>query len=100
MGRNWSKDKSRKQVATASRLALDDVLAFADPPEVGPNKAELRAETERLIAAFTGPVRKLPTFAALRCRSCGHRGTARVPQGTKPQFKCSQCGSGLVAWHL
>lgn len=97
MARSWSKDRERRQIASARRAEFDDSQAFAPLPETGPSKAELRAETERLMAAYNGPVKRLAAFAALRCRSCGHRGNARVPAGTTPNFKCSNCGSGLVA---
>lgn len=46
-------------------------------------------------------VKRLPMHAALRCRTCGHRGTACVPHGAPtPRFKCSQCGSSLVAYRV
>lgn len=51
-------------------------------------------------AEWWGDLKRLPMQAALRCRSCGHRGTASVPPGAKPAFRCSKCGSSLVAWRL
>lgn len=92
MGADWSRSKERRQVVRA--FDLDDV----DPLPLAPpiSKAEMRAETEALVAAYRGTVKRLPTFAALRCRTCGHRGTARVPVGAAPRFKCSRCGSSLV----
>lgn len=85
MARDWSKRNA---------LLIEDDVAPAVP------KADLRAEADRLMAAYSGTVRKLPMVAALRCRSCGHRGTARVAAGVEPKFKCSACGSSLVAWRL
>lgn len=79
---------------------MNEARSFDDAPELGPSKAELRAETAALVAAFNSPVRRLASYAALRCRSCGHRGTARIPVDAKPRFKCSACGSSLVAWRL
>jgi hypothetical protein len=64
------------------------------------NKAEMRAEANSLIAAYRGAVQRLPMIAALRCRSCGHRGNAALPVGAAPRFKCSRCGSSLVAWRV
>lgn len=47
------------------------------------------------------PIQRIPMRASLRCRSCGHQGRALVPHGaTSPRFKCSRCGSSLVAYSL
>lgn len=102
MGRDWSKSRTRAQVNAAKTAELDQArYAYElNGLPAGPGKAELRAQAESAIAAYRGPVRRLPTYAALRCRSCGHRGTARVPVGTEPKFKCSACGSSLVTWHF
>lgn len=101
MALDWSK---RKRVEAASQARLADIALghalASEPEERGPSNAELRAQAAAALAAYRGPVTRLPTFAALRCRSCGHRGTARVPPGSSPSFKCSACGSSLVAWRL
>lgn len=94
MARDWSKEKRRPVM----RRWYDGDEPLDDLPMPGPSKAELRQEADALTAAFHGRIKRLPTFAALRCRSCGHRGTARVPAGRSPAFKCSQCGSSLIAW--
>lgn len=99
MARDWSKSRRRAQSVQTVR-AMQECMASLEPVETGPSKADMRAETEALVAAFAGPVRRLPTYAALRCRSCGHRGNARVGPGQSPRFKCSDCGSSLVAWRL
>lgn len=96
MARDWSTQRRRDQTRTARRCAIDDTALFDDAPEPGPSKAQLRAEGDALVAAYRGPIRRLPTYAALRCRSCGHRGTARVPPGVAPRFRCSRCSSPLV----
>ena len=101
MARNWSSAKRREQAARAARDAVDDSRYLDDEPfEPAPSKAELRAEAELAIAAYRGRVRRLPMYAALRCRVCGHRGRARVPPGASPRFKCSACKSTLVAFRL
>jgi hypothetical protein len=41
----------------------------------------MRAAADAAIASYRGRVRRLPMIAALRCRSCGHHGNARVPPG-------------------
>jgi len=69
-----------------------------DEPQ--PSKDELRAQAAAALANYRGPIRRLPMYTALRCRSCGHRGTARVAPGSNPRFRCSACGSSLVTWHL
>jgi DNA-directed RNA polymerase subunit RPC12/RpoP len=100
VARDWLKQKRRDRATQAHRSALEDAALFDEAPEPQPSKAQARAEAERLIADYRGPVRRLPTYAALRCRSCGHRGTARVPPGANPSFRCSHCGSSLVAWRV
>lgn len=46
-------------------------------------------------------ITRLPMRAGLRCRNCGHCGRAAVPHGVKsPRFRCSKCGSSLVAYLL
>lgn len=99
MARDWSKLKSRelgRQAVSEERQIINE-LARSEPH---PTKDELRAQASAALADYRGPIRKLPMFAALRCRSCGHRGTARVPPGLAPAFRCSNCGSSLVAWHV
>lgn len=98
MGRNWSRrkasDQAKAEMVEKHRLAV----ALAPTPEMAPTKEELRHQAAAAMANYTGPIKRLPTYAALRCRTCGHRGTAVVPQGAEPRFKCSACGSSLVAW--
>ncbi len=97
MARSWSKDRERKLAASARSADYADMVTFSDPPELSPSKDELRAETERLMAEFKGPIRRLKTVVSLQCRTCNHRGTARVEPGTTdPNFKCRACGSSLV----
>lgn len=100
MGRDWSKQRRQDQANRERSFAREDALLLDDAPATGPSKAEMRLEAEALMAAYDGPVRRLPTYAALRCRSCGHRGNARVPAGARPRFTCSHCGSSLVAWRI
>ncbi len=64
------------------------------------SKADLRAQADAALAEYRGPIKPLPMIAALRCRTCGHRGNARVPAGKSPSFRCSACGSSLVAWRV
>jgi hypothetical protein len=99
MARDWSRDRRRQQTVAARRAEVND-LVMLETPRTEPDKAAMRAETERLVAQYPGKVRRLPMYAALRCRSCGHRGTAKVPTDAEPRFKCSDCGSSLVAWHV
>lgn len=102
MARNWSKNRSRA-LSNASRASeIDDSRYAAESDGLAERrpKSELRAETDALVAQFRGKVRQLPTYAGLRCRSCGHRGTARVPSGQSPAFRCSKCRSTLVAYRV
>jgi hypothetical protein len=101
MARDWSKRKRSEQATQAARQGWRDWLPEQEPIHVETQtKAEIRAETDALVAAYRGPIRRLPMMAALRCRTCGHRGTARVPPDAKPAFKCSRCGSSLIAWSV
>lgn len=82
MGRKW-----RKWQGIAARA-----VAEAEPAPQR-SKAELRAEAEAALAAYRGPVRRLPTVHELRCL-CGHRGRVAVPAELgRPRFRCSRCGS-------
>lgn len=97
MGLNWSKDRNRKLAANSSRVAYDEAMEFAEPFDPGPSKAALRVMAQNAIASYRGPVKQLPSYVSLKCRSCGHRGVARVPFGKSPRFRCAGCGSSLVA---
>lgn len=91
MALNWSKHRTRQQ---ANRAASDqaEIARMLAEHDQEPSKAELRAETAELVAAYRGPIRRLPTFRDIKC-ACGHR--ARVPTrpGTSPRFRCSKCGA-------
>jgi hypothetical protein len=100
VARDWSKSRRRDAAARERRYAAEDALAFSDPPEASPSKAQMRDELAELLDGYKGRVKRLPTFAALRCRACGHRGNARVPRGMTPKFRCSACGSTLIAWRI
>ena len=50
MGRDWY-DRDEP---------IDELL------EPAPSKTQLRAEADALVASYRGPVRRLPTYAALR----------------------------------
>src|SRR5450631_524472 len=96
MARDWSKMKSRDQARQAQvedRRIMNELAR--DEPQ--PSKAELRIVAENAIASYRGPITQLPSYVGLRCRSCGHRGVARVPYGKSPRFRCAGCGSSLIA---
>lgn len=38
------------------------------------------------------------TIATVRCRGCGHSGKVAAPAKPRVRFKCTQCGSGEIAW--
>jgi DNA-directed RNA polymerase subunit RPC12/RpoP len=95
MGLDWNKARRREQGNRASRAAADDGLRFADLR--ARRAARRRQELFALIRDYDGPVRRLDTHVAVRCRTCGHRGTALVPQGVTARFRCSRCRSTLVA---
>lgn len=38
------------------------------------------------------------TLATIRCRGCGHSGKVAALAKPRVRFKCTQCGSGEVAW--
>lgn len=99
MARDWSRqaNRDRERVARRADAEIARILAEDEPR---PSKVELRAQADAAIAGYRGPIKRLPMFAALRCRSCGHRGAARVPPGATPSFRCSACGSSLVAWRV
>ena len=99
MGLAWSKEKSRQQGNVARQAAIDYEYADALERRSTPHAQRL-AELERLMADCRVPVQRLAAQAALRCRSCGHRGTARVPPGAAPRFRCSHCGSSLVKYSV
>lgn len=100
MARDWSKQRNRDLTIRAQRYAVEDEALFEEAPAPSQSKAQMRDETQALIAAYRGPIKRLPMTAALRCRSCGHRGTAQVPSGSSPSFRCSRCGSSLIAWRV
>lgn len=64
-----------------------------EPHEPQPSKADMRAEIERRVAEYQGPVTRLPTVLHLKCTNCRHRGTVRVQPGERKRFKCSRCGA-------
>lgn len=67
-----------------------------------PSKAELRAEADALMARYKGEVKRLNSVVGLRCRTCGHRGTAHIrPEADAvPRFRCTRCGSSLVSYRV
>lgn len=97
MALNWSRQRARDQMRSArsSEIETARLLSGTDTFEPEPSKAELRAETEALIAAYRGPVQRLPTFRDVRC-PCGHQGRVKVAPGrAMPRLRCSRCGSRI-----
>jgi DNA-directed RNA polymerase subunit M/transcription elongation factor TFIIS len=93
VARDWSKQRKRDlaRQALGAEIELARILRNEDEPQ--PSKAEQRAEAAALLAAYQGPIKKLPTVVALRCAKCGHRGNVRMRPGEpKRRFKCSKCG--------
>lgn len=97
MGRmNYERSKSREMARQAhyAHEADERALKFAPrlkPAPVKMTKEQLRNQAQAALAQYDG----LKTVS-LRCKSCGHRGTARVPVSAAPKFCCSSCGSNLV----
>jgi hypothetical protein len=55
-------------------------------------KAELRAQSEQAMAAFTKPITKLPTKLTRQCGKCGEQTSVMVEPGdAPPPFKCKRC---------
>ena len=99
MARDFARLRRKAQGLSAIRQELADRRAFDElvPQDRQAEKDELRAQADAAVAAFRGSVQVLDTHVALRCRTCGHRGTARVRRGARPKFRCRNCGSSLVA---
>lgn len=97
MGRDFGKLRRKEQGLSAIRQGREgwravDELEIVDQP----TKADQRAELAIAMASFCGPVQVLDSHVALRCRTCGHRGNARVRRGAKPKFRCRNCSSTLI----
>lgn len=60
-----------------------------DQPQL--TKAELRELSEKGTAAFTGRVRKMPTYERKKCPDCRYE--VRRLQLSKKTFPCFQCGT-------
>jgi hypothetical protein len=95
MGLDWNKARRREQGNRALRVGSREQSRASDLRAL--RAARRRQELFALIRDYDGPVRRLDTHVAVRCRTCGHRGTALVPQGVTPRFCCSRCRSTLVA---
>ena len=55
-------------------------------------KAELRAQSEQAMAAFTKPIVKLPTKLVRQCGRCGESSHVMVEPGAEtPPFTCRIC---------
>lgn len=80
--------RTRSAIADQTRY-----LAELSAPDQQPSKAEMRAESAALVAAYPGPIRRLPTFIDLKCYRCNHRGRVKVYPGERKRFKCSRCGA-------
>jgi hypothetical protein len=60
-------------------------------------KAELRAQGDQAMAAFTGPIVKLPTKLERKCGRCGESSSVMVQPGqTPPEFKCQSCNQATL----
>lgn len=98
MARDWSKQRRREAAKRTAGEAVERAryLAELEAPDTKPSsKAELRAEADRLVAEYRGPVRRLATVIEVRC-PCGHRGKVRVPPGRpRPRLRCRRCGTRL-----
>ena len=62
-------------------------------PKAAPlTKAELRAQSEQAMAAFTKPIVKLPTKLVRQCGRCGESSHVMVEPGAEtPPFQCKAC---------
>jgi hypothetical protein len=62
-------------------------------PKAAPlTKAELRAQSEQAMAAFTKPIVKLPTKLVRQCGRCGETSHVMVEPGeAAPPFQCKLC---------
>jgi hypothetical protein len=98
---NWSKVGERGRMRRQGTEGAGDdntpfvapLLKSRRPRPPPPSKAELRAIAAAALAKFDGPITRGPTAIPISCVSCGHSGTAQVPAGTAPTFRCSKCGS-------
>lgn len=99
MALNWSRERQRQQMQRQGVELANAVLPFFGPlakrqrRPLPLSKAAARAQAAEAVAAFTGPVSRLPTVVTLRCQ-CGHVARATIPLGIEhPRFRCSRCGT-------
>jgi hypothetical protein len=104
--RSWAKQRDRDRMRRhGTEGARDDMpfmaplLKSRPPRRPPPSKADLRATAAAAVAQYAGPITRGPTIVPISCGSCGHSGTARVPAGAAPTFRCSKCGSLIRPKH-